>query len=938
MKKNILNKITLALTIVLAIVVLTGCTKKFTVTFNSNGGSSVQSVEVKKGKTVEKPVDPTREGYEFVEWTLDNASYDFSSKVTSDITLVAKWKEKEIQNTGEKVEAPQNVKLSNTTLSWDPVDKATSYVVYVNGVAKEVKGTSVVLSELTGLNNIEDVFCVVAKSGNSQSRLSIPYVNKVKLNESEVEEFMNKYNMPKELTEEVLYAIKKYNLTFEEVVNALEDFDATTPQTMLVSVVKLLNHKSFKGIIDALLSLSYAYANQMLDTLTSVPVPPVTATEENAVEQLYATIKLCGYEGKATSKEDKLFTELVLPFLYCNAGASNMGVNAMISSTMFYGYYLNKVDFSASRNNQIIMVKVNNQTIETNFNELYQLFAIAFSQDMTNYQATLQTLFNAKVYPFAVQDVNLFKEQFSDFYARLKAIISTQLDVLADGINNILSATEIMNSLMVAVQDVIAKSQTISDEAGLKALVESANNFKNQALDALIEVLPNEEQYNAIAELISAFAELNKNGDELIKNLSYENVKDVKKLLTAFKTIDLTKYNLMPVIEAVMTQDETAREKVQVLLAQMLKDIENVLPLQQVVKPTLDEQAKAILNYLQSLEKDSFPVLSVLNVLFGTEIKEENIKNVIKFANEFVEFAKKYEWNEEAIKAVIGSFASGNVNPNDLKQLGIMVLDMILEYIDKDNFDQVANVVTSVLELVVPAEAQQMIKDISAVVANNLDAFKSYVALYARCANSDTNEKVLQSLDLMIEFTSNEEKYNQLRQLVSEVGKATDPDFNEEDLNRVLPTNIVAKLQEVKSLLENSVELTPEQEELVEEISNYIFPDWIQIDRKIVVPSYEINPEHYGVYIAADDTYVVVISEYGIILNGEELKVIETYESVVFYYCGYVGEDYYEVIYLAPFPELGLHAQVEVVNEETGFRITCDVSKEETLVAVVQNN
>lgn len=59
MKKNILNKITLVLTMAFAIIVLTGCGKKFTVTFNSNGGSSVQSVEVKKGNTVEKPADPT---------------------------------------------------------------------------------------------------------------------------------------------------------------------------------------------------------------------------------------------------------------------------------------------------------------------------------------------------------------------------------------------------------------------------------------------------------------------------------------------------------------------------------------------------------------------------------------------------------------------------------------------------------------------------------------------------------------------------------------------------------------------------------------------------------------------------------------------------------------------------------------------------------------
>lgn len=68
--------------------------KKYTVKFDSNGGSKVSSKEVTSGSKVSKPSNPTRTGYKFGGWTLNNKAYDFNSKVTSNITLVAKWTSK----------------------------------------------------------------------------------------------------------------------------------------------------------------------------------------------------------------------------------------------------------------------------------------------------------------------------------------------------------------------------------------------------------------------------------------------------------------------------------------------------------------------------------------------------------------------------------------------------------------------------------------------------------------------------------------------------------------------------------------------------------------------------------------------------------------------------------------------------------------------------
>ena len=52
----------------------------------------IQSVSLAEGTKLTKPTDPTKEGYEFVCWTLNGNEYNFDNPVTGSITLVAKWK------------------------------------------------------------------------------------------------------------------------------------------------------------------------------------------------------------------------------------------------------------------------------------------------------------------------------------------------------------------------------------------------------------------------------------------------------------------------------------------------------------------------------------------------------------------------------------------------------------------------------------------------------------------------------------------------------------------------------------------------------------------------------------------------------------------------------------------------------------------------------
>lgn len=64
-----------------------------TVKFNTKGGNKISSRKVLYGNKVKKPANPKRSNYSFAGWyTSSGEKWNFSSKVTKDMTLTAKWK------------------------------------------------------------------------------------------------------------------------------------------------------------------------------------------------------------------------------------------------------------------------------------------------------------------------------------------------------------------------------------------------------------------------------------------------------------------------------------------------------------------------------------------------------------------------------------------------------------------------------------------------------------------------------------------------------------------------------------------------------------------------------------------------------------------------------------------------------------------------------
>ena len=65
--------------------------KTYKISFDSNGGTEVEEQVIEHFGTVSEPNDPTRTGYAFVEWQLEEVKYNFESEVTGEMILVAVW-------------------------------------------------------------------------------------------------------------------------------------------------------------------------------------------------------------------------------------------------------------------------------------------------------------------------------------------------------------------------------------------------------------------------------------------------------------------------------------------------------------------------------------------------------------------------------------------------------------------------------------------------------------------------------------------------------------------------------------------------------------------------------------------------------------------------------------------------------------------------------
>ena len=104
-----------------------------TVSFDTDGGSTIDSVVIKIGETIKEPDIPTKDGYTFKGWYIKEEEFSFSKPITEEITLKAKWEEnKEEKETPSTNTNSHNSPNKNSTNNNTP---ATSKINLNNNIS-----------------------------------------------------------------------------------------------------------------------------------------------------------------------------------------------------------------------------------------------------------------------------------------------------------------------------------------------------------------------------------------------------------------------------------------------------------------------------------------------------------------------------------------------------------------------------------------------------------------------------------------------------------------------------------------------------------------------------------------------------------------------------------------------------------------------------------
>ena len=147
----------LALLAITSLLALAGCKNdsvpeptRYTVSFDTNGGSEVAPQIVESGQKVAKPEDPTKDGWTFLGWYEDSGltnEFDFSTLVTADITLYAKWRANpgtvvsDGLTIGEiKLEKTSEVQVLSEAVDLSSLDvEGSNSEVFISGRSGEIK-------------------------------------------------------------------------------------------------------------------------------------------------------------------------------------------------------------------------------------------------------------------------------------------------------------------------------------------------------------------------------------------------------------------------------------------------------------------------------------------------------------------------------------------------------------------------------------------------------------------------------------------------------------------------------------------------------------------------------------------------------------------------------------------------------------------------------
>lgn len=291
-----------AIGIVLAIVLpitLRHSDELYTVTFNSNGGTDVESItNVKRNSTITEPEAPTRDGYAFKGWFRDTKltkEWKFDTDtVTGNITLYAKW---EYNATSGLSMLPNGESYTITGLG-----SATDVTdVVIPSIFNNLPVTTIAVDAFANVSTITSVYVPASVTAvkdrafiNCSNLQWVTIAGKAELGERLFAECskLERVTLPDNLTE-----IK--HMTFESCVNLV---DVNIP-----SSVKTIGNRAF---YECKKLPSFDFPSE----LTTIGEQAFSSCESLTEVKLPATIKNLGQrkeDGQIVKREQNVFTGCV---------------------------------------------------------------------------------------------------------------------------------------------------------------------------------------------------------------------------------------------------------------------------------------------------------------------------------------------------------------------------------------------------------------------------------------------------------------------------------------------------------------------------------------------------------------------------------------------------------------------------------------------------
>lgn len=154
----IVSAIVLISIIAIVAIIIMKNNKKYTITFDTQGGNTIEAIEVKANETLVLPKNPEKEGYIFLHW-VDEEDKPVSNnfKVTKDMKLIAKWAEPTQEvvtvsfNTdgGNTISSITVIKGEKITLPENPTKEGYNFKEWVYENGEQFKTEAIIEENIT---------------------------------------------------------------------------------------------------------------------------------------------------------------------------------------------------------------------------------------------------------------------------------------------------------------------------------------------------------------------------------------------------------------------------------------------------------------------------------------------------------------------------------------------------------------------------------------------------------------------------------------------------------------------------------------------------------------------------------------------------------------------------------------------------------------------